>query len=198
MFNPGPFPEWRSAETTVSDRTAIWTGTNYMSLSDPNPAEIWPGDIARALSRLDRFNGLSRRFYSVAEHSVNVANMARRAGEPPAVVAACLMHDAAEAYLGDVVSPLKIMLPDYVELENLMAGAIAARFGLCVQDDTWARVREYDLIALAHEKAALLPGAGPWPGVDEPRRPKMAVVGLSPAMAETEFLRAMRDLGVLA
>lgn len=91
-------------------------------------------DIAHSLSMQCRYNGHTREFYSVAEHSVHVARwvmaqygtpqIKRRAGRT------ALLHDAAEAYLGDVARPIKWRLPGYAQMEEQVAAAIADEFGL--------------------------------------------------------------------
>lgn len=80
---------------------------------DPQPSSICIEDIAHALSMICRFNGHTDRFYSVAEHSVEVANridklISRNVYEVhPDISKWAILHDAAEAYTGDVVAPLK-------------------------------------------------------------------------------------------
>lgn len=82
-------------------------------------------DIAHALSHVCRFGGHSSRHYSVAEHSLLVAEMV-----PDDMKLAALLHDASEAYISDIVSPVKRMLPDYRKLENQIELAIDEKFGL--------------------------------------------------------------------
>jgi uncharacterized protein len=82
-------------------------------------------DIATALSNSCRFNGQINRFYSVAEHSVRVAWLVSDERKFQA-----LMHDAAEAYLGDVARPLKGMMSGYDELEARFEKVIAEKFGV--------------------------------------------------------------------
>lgn len=79
---------------------------------NPDPSQIYIEDVAHALSNQGRFTGhtkspcwLGRDFYSVAEHSVHVAELL--AGEPPIIQLAGLLHDASEAYLSDIASPVK-------------------------------------------------------------------------------------------
>lgn len=98
---------------------------------DPDPAAIDIEDIAHSLSMQCRYAGHCIRFYSVAEHSVHVANHLKRAGEPVNVQLWGLLHDASEAYLVDVPRPLKPFLPGYQEAERRVMAAIAVRFSLC-------------------------------------------------------------------
>ena len=94
----------------------------------PTPDMFKLEDIAVALSRIARFNGHTDRFitpYSVAEHSIHVSKLV-----PQRLAAAALMHDAAEAYLGDVISPLKKLLPGYVALYKRTEEAIAQKWDL--------------------------------------------------------------------
>lgn len=91
---------------------------------DPKPEDIDIVDIARGLSNLCRFGGQLKRFYSVAEHSIWVSKMV-----PPDLALQALMHDAPEAYLVDLPTPIKRNLPLYYEIEHKLHVVIAERFG---------------------------------------------------------------------
>lgn len=80
-------------------------------------------DIAVPLSRAPRFAGHSRFGYSVAAHSIHVSLMV-----PPAYQLQALFHDASEAYLADIPTPFKALMPDYKILEGGIMSAIAHRF----------------------------------------------------------------------
>lgn len=92
---------------------------------DPQPSDFHIRDIAHALSNLCRFNGQCKRFYSVAEHSLLCSYLV-----PQEYALEALLHDATEAYCGDMVFPLKAMLPAFVEVEQRIDAAIRTRFGL--------------------------------------------------------------------
>lgn len=106
-----------------------WLGTNSgkrIDLFNPDPNNFTLEDIAMGLSRVARFNGQTKVRYSVAEHSINVASLV-----PPKYRLQALLHDAAEAYICDVPSPLKKLLgPTYSSIEERIASAIGERFGI--------------------------------------------------------------------
>lgn len=74
---------------------------------NPQPYQFEIHDIARALSHICRYNGHLPGFYSVAEHSFRVSEWLDNKGEDPIICLTGLLHDAAEAYIGDMVRPIK-------------------------------------------------------------------------------------------
>ena len=96
----------------------------FLDLLNPTPDMIDMEDIAHALAHLCRFTGHTQRFYSVAEHCVRMVQWGL-----PGPAALRLMHDATEAYIGDVSTPLKTLLPNYGVIELDIRNAIAERFG---------------------------------------------------------------------
>lgn len=96
----------------------------YIDIQDPQPEDICIEDIAHALSNLCRFGGHTMRFYSVAEHCLRTVELV----EPKHKLAA-LLHDASEAYLIDMPSPIKQLLPDYCKIESWLLEVIAEKFG---------------------------------------------------------------------
>lgn len=105
---------------------ATYTGRAF-PIEDPHPADVRLDDIASALANLCRFGGHPKRFYSVAEHSVLVSRHV-----PARVALWGLLHDASEAYLGDVVRPLKraAALTGYREIERRVQLAICKAMDL--------------------------------------------------------------------
>ena len=126
-------------------------------MQDPKPEQIDIIDITYALSKLCRFNGHTSSFYSVAQHSVHVCHLV-----PNEHKLAALLHDATEAYIGDMVSPLKAMIPQFREIEHHLWCLIADKFG--VDRELHPDIKRADLIALATEKRDLMPfHPEPWP-----------------------------------
>lgn len=104
------------------DWIQTYSGNQFWPLIPAGRIEI--EDIAAALSKLCRFGGHCTRFYSVAEHSIHVAWAV-----PPEHQLTALLHDASEAYLSDIVAPVKRQLVGYAEAEERVSRAIAGRFG---------------------------------------------------------------------
>lgn len=108
----------------------VGRGSRIVYLLDPKPEDMDIVVIGTALSRIQRFGAHGRGNYSVALHSANVAETLYHRGESPDVQLWGLLHDAAEAFIGDIVSPLKRQLPEIYEIEGRFQAAIAARFRL--------------------------------------------------------------------
>jgi uncharacterized protein len=169
--------------------TILTFGGHYFDLMDPEHSEIRLTDIAHALSHICRFTGHTKVAYSVAQHSVSVSNLV-----PPALAMQGLLHDAAEAYIGDVSSPLKSLLPSYKLIEKRIERAIFERFGLPA--DMHPDIKTADLIMLGTERRDLMPNAcdQPWPCDGKPEL-LMTVVPLPAAEAKAQFIARFLALG---
>ncbi len=103
-----------------------WTGRKVYPL-DPSPEQICLADIARSLSLLCRYVGHLDCHYSVAQHSVIAARYAESLGLDPRPV---LLHDAAEAYLGDFPGPIKSFIPGLNVIEQRLLRVIGMWAGV--------------------------------------------------------------------
>lgn len=132
----------------------------YVDLAKPYDSMINVEDVATLLSRIPRWGGCSDHNYTVAEHSVHVLRLAHDVytGIRGREALGFLLHDAHEAYLGDVVRPLKEILPDYQALEARWAGAVRKRFDLLSDPFYLGRVTRVDDLALSMESCLLFPG----------------------------------------
>lgn len=128
-----------------------YTGKQFYPLA-PAPEEVHTADIARALSMICRYGGHSHRFYSVAEHCVLMSYAV-----PEEWALWALLHDAAEAYVGDMVRPLKRMLPQYSEIENGVLLAILSHYGVEGGPALPYPVKDADNRIILTERAALFP-----------------------------------------
>ena len=150
----------------------------FIDLLNPAAELIDPADITWHLAQLCRYTGASSRPYSVAEHVVLVHDLLRWQGADDDLLRAALLHDAAEAYLGDVSSPLKWTLRyvehdagyadtplarfrgAYGQITRNLDRAIGERFEIDPDLFDDPAVKEADLWALYIEARALLPSRG--------------------------------------
>lgn len=142
-----------------------------VDLLNPQEEDIHLPDIAYALARINRFTGHGKRFYSVAQHSVLIAqHLLLTTGERDLALGG-LLHDAAEAYLGDISSPLKAALrllnnstySPLKDLESRVDHAICLHLRVTKASLHDPRVKEADLAILRTEKELLMrPAPRPW------------------------------------
>lgn len=106
-----------------------FSGTEFDPMA-PSAAAIKLEDIAHALSLLCRGGGHLKYFYSVGQHSINCAVEAQARNLGREVVLGCLLHDASEAYLSDIIRPVKKHLPQYLAIEQRLQAVVWEKFGL--------------------------------------------------------------------
>ena len=87
-------------------------------------------DIAHPLSFICRGVGQVKLFLSVGQHCINCAKEAEGRGYSDRVILACLLHDGAEAYVSDIIRPVKVLLENFDEIEDRFQEAIYEHFGL--------------------------------------------------------------------
>lgn len=160
---------------------STFSGNRFYPL-EPRIDRVAIEDIAHGLAYQCRFNGQTREFYSVAQHSLIVASLV-----PPQLRLAALLHDAAEAYLGDMVKPLKVLLPEFAAIEDKVTALIAEAFDIDFSD--YAPIKRADLIALATEKRDLMPhSVERWAYLDDIRALPGPIEAMSPSLAKQAFL----------
>ncbi|HYG24493.1 MAG TPA: phosphohydrolase [Verrucomicrobiae bacterium] len=141
----------RPTKSRRGDWFQTYSGRQFWPL-DPRPDDICIEDIAHHLAGINRFGGATVVPYSVAQHSVHVSRLC------PQHAFCALMHDATEAYLGDVIRPLKYQLGVYLEAEQRLWEVIAEKF--CLPLEIPAEVKRADNIALMTERRDLLRSTG--------------------------------------
>jgi hypothetical protein len=161
---------------------------------DPDPSQLDAGDIARALANQCRFGGHSRVFYSVAQHSVIVSQLVEERGGDVEDVFAALMHDAAEAYLGDMPHPIKhrsALGAAFKAAEDHLEQAIRERFR--IRPDVPA-IKPADRALLATERRAFSGESWHWPELDGVEPLDIELTAWSPDEAADTFARRYAEL----
>lgn len=154
------------------------------NLLRPDPALITPEVIAAALSKQCRFAGHTKRPYSVAEHCVRGSYLC---GAPLDF----LLHDASEAFVVDVPTPLKRLLDGYREIEEAIQRVIEQKFGVSIVDNL--AVHHIDRVMLATEQRDLIVDAT-WEATPDPSIQNLAAQSGNAYTWEINYLERFKEL----
>ena len=151
-------------------------------------------DIAHALAMTCRFGGMTQWHYSVAQHSCHIAEELFRETGDPWLAMDGLMHDAEEAYMGDMKTPLKEMMPEFQEISKHVDYEIRKMFRCFgVPHEMQPRTKEYDTRILLDEKIYLLPQNGIAWDIEKTHSPLgIHIPQMSPSLAEQRFLELFK------
>lgn len=163
---------------TNSASSIVTASGKFFDPINPDPSKIDILDIAHALSRQSRFSGHTSKFWSVANHSILVSRLVA-----PEYALTALLHDAAEAYLVDLPSPIKntSILSSYKFLENRLHAAVSQAFSLPIP---WSEtLHEFDRAAMWAEADEFMHG---WRDIALKPRTAREFAQLSRARGEIE------------
>jgi len=186
----------------MENHIITYTGKKF-DLLNPKPEQVCMEDIAHSLAYQCRYTGHTREFYSVAQHCVLMARNPNLPGNPMAK----LLHDAAEAYIGDIARPWKNLLLVQTRYgigfseEQSVKGfeqGIQDVIGLALEIDLTysAEVKKADIRMMATEIRDLMPAgfdSEVW-GIDISNPVKETIFPWSPRHSEEAFLNTYNDL----
>lgn len=167
--------------------TILLFGGSYFDFMAPETSDFTIDDIAHGLAMTCRFAGQCGRHYSVAQHSVHVSQLV-----PVRHAYQGLMHDAAEAFVGDMAKPLKVMLPDYRSIEKHVEDAIFRRFK--VKTPLPTSIKEADIRMLVTEQRQLMGNRDDWDATRGLQPFNFEIPVMSPEEAKARFLERFAEL----
>lgn len=186
---------WPGDDASARSGRGSWmqtfSGRKFYPL-DPRADEVHLADIAHGLAMTCRYGGHAQRYYSVAEHAVIVSCYV-----PAEYAREALLHDSSEAYIGDMIRPLKHSpeMAEFRKAEAAIERAVFDHFGIVQTDASRAAVKEIDDRILVDEIGALM--ADPpmyWQRHAAVSPLGATIAALTPAHAEHVFLRRFADL----
>lgn len=123
--------------------TVITVSGIFIDVSNITIDNIYLYDIIHALCHESRFNGQSKKIYTVGSHVLNGYNLLKSQNYNNKILLEWLLHDATEAYCKDMPKPIKNLLPDYEKFESKLGSLIAYKYGF--KDNTMSpEVKQMD------------------------------------------------------
>ena len=127
----------------MADWITTYGGIHFFPL-DPEADKIEITDVAHALSLICRGNGHVKTFFSVGQHCIHCALEAEARGYGSRIALACLLHDASEGYISDIIRPVKIYLTNYLEIEDQIMSVIWQHFHLELTSEEHKKWKQID------------------------------------------------------
>lgn len=169
-----------------------YSGKKFYPLN-PFNSEIDIIDIAHALSLLCRYNGHTKVFYSVAEHSILLSEYTEKIlKRNPRDVQFALLHDAGEAYTSDIPTPLKKELPEFKNMESVIDAAVLYHFNLPSAKPNW--LKDIDTRIIRDERMTFMSRSNNIWFVDELKPLDIKFKFMTPEIAEFIFLEEFSRL----
>lgn len=162
----------------------------YYDIGHIAESQIDIEDIAHSLSLQTRYNGHCKKIMSVAEHCIHACRKAR-----PDQRIHALLHDAPEAYIGDIVRPLKPFLGKYLEcIESRFFQLIYSKYHLNLNEIDRSYIKLIDLTMLMTEKDQVMNGPVNWPCPDLDKYNDVIIEFYKPEIAEKLYLQMFDEL----
>ena len=141
---------------TTDDVTNEWletySGAQIYPLRE-DIGDITMEDIAVSLSRTPRYNGHTDHVLYTAQHCCLMADYVQAEGGTKEECYLALHHDDGEAVVGDLVRPVKRLLPPFKVVEDGVFASMAEKFGYSSTIPPW--LKDIDSRILVDEKKAL-------------------------------------------
>ena len=191
-------------ENERGDWVETFSGLRFYAL-DPRENEISIIDIAHSQSLMCRFNGQSKFFYSIASHSIVVKKLLEYMNAPLIVQLQGLLHDASEAYICDIPTPIKGALTNYHDIEAKIMDVIFKKYNIPNRWNHNFLVKKCDYLSLLLEANILMPNHTGWADRDTAISDNLWNYGNGLIMdrlgkkhdeTETEFLEIFNTLSV--
>lgn len=149
-------------EEGMRDGVVKYTNGKYLLITNLEEKDVGIDFIAMSLAKQPRYNGhtgdMSRKnhgHYSIAQHSVKMAEASLFVYGDPILAMQCLLHDAGECYTGDITNPLKVLIKDKISpIEDKIDEVIFKKFGIPYPFDE--RVKQIDVNICDWEMSVML------------------------------------------
>lgn len=183
----------------MNEYAGNWLSTLYtpqFHFLNPTPIEVNFKDIAHSLALVCRFGGHCHTFYSVAEHSYLVSLLlGADEGADAVTMLAGLLHDAEEAYLPDIPSPIKVHMPEAQRIYEKLRSVIYWKFGIDGSNVDWVAIKSMDKrICISEAKQLGLWNKNWYTPQVEGELPRIPPLGWTPHKAELLFTQRYKYL----